>query len=186
MTDAALLETFVATFSRLDVLSQRNIPEELLVGALWEDDFPKWRPIKYTTASDALAKLYAGLKIPGMLPSLFEVFLISYRWLEVDLKLLRLFDNPPGPDLSGFQRRVSRDRVLFDFLAPRGLFQFGMAAGTNYDPVCFDLNNRDAAGDCPVLQLDHEDILSFGRTPKAVKLADSFRELVSKVIKLDE
>jgi hypothetical protein len=77
---------------------------------------------------------------------------------------------------------VTRDRALYDFLRPRKLFQFGMGADANYDPVCFDLRKLDLKQDCPVLQIDHEDIFQDIDPPSTMQLAESFHELVIKVI----
>jgi hypothetical protein len=51
-----------------------------------------------------------------------------------------------------------------------------------YDPVCFDLRRRSSTGDCPIVKIDHEQILCNWRIKKVGELAPSFRKLVESTI----
>ena len=95
MTDAELLERFVATFSMLDDLFvQGPVPPELDGGL---DDSPwarqKWRPSASRIDPSALNQAYGQL--PGRFPPLYEQLVLSYCWLEVELDdIVRLIDGP--------------------------------------------------------------------------------------------
>jgi hypothetical protein len=136
-------------------------------------------PQPVATPGAALEALNKGL--PGRLPRLFEALLSTYRWPEADLDSVFFFANPPGADLSGFVDQVLQDRGLADSLLPARLVQFGRGPGGSYDPVCFDLH-RSHAGDCPIVRVDHEEILCNCRIKVVGQLADTFRSLVTAIV----
>jgi hypothetical protein len=106
----------------------------------------------------------------------------TQRWAEIDLGLLGLLANPLGPGLAGLGEQISRDKGMQAILIPNKCLQFGRAPDLNYDAVCFDWSRRLHDGDCPVVQIDHEEILCNFRFRKVAELAPSFRELMQKVI----
>lgn len=138
------------------------------------------QPIPVETSVEALADLRA--MIPVSLPPLYERLLLSYRWPESDLGRFRLLANPAGPRLKGLLDELTRDAVLWNELTPRGWIRFGKGAGTNYDPVCFDIRQRRKDGDYRIVQLDHEQILCNARIKVVAELAPSFRELVESTV----
>jgi len=178
---AAMIKHLVDSFATLDGdLTNENVPELLRCGDVDKAGWSTWRPVRFSTPARHLVELYR--LIPGPLPPLFEELLLSYRWLEVDLRLLRLRPNPPGPGLVGFADSILEDVALTDYLFPRRLVPFGKGAGTNYDPVCFDLSKAGANCDRPVVQLDHEDILSSSVQVKEWMIAVTFRNLIDQVL----
>lgn len=70
------------------------------------------------------------------------------------------------------------DEHLSGPLLAAGFVQFGRPSGGSYDQVCFDLNKRTNAGECPVVQLDHEEALMGGRVQVVANFAPSFLALV--------
>jgi hypothetical protein len=109
---------------------------------------------------------------------LFERLLLNYRWPEADLDTMFVFPNPPGPGLLGFLQQPLIDKGLAEMLLPARLVQFGRAGGGNYDPVCFDLQAT-SDSDCPIVQIDHEEILCNFRIKRVSAIAPSFRDLVA-------
>jgi len=144
-----------------------------------DDEWPEWRPIAADVPREDLRKLYAF--VPGPLPPLYEMLITSFRWARVDVGPLRLLANLP-PSLDGLLEGITLDQGLFQTLVPAGFVQFGNASDVNYDPVCFDLQQRQADGDCAVVQFDHEEILCNGRLKKVEDLAPSFRALVTRIV----
>lgn len=188
MSDTKLLTQFVESFARLDeMLALEEVPDELLVKPqteTWESwrEFSRWQPFLVETDPAELESLYQ--KIGGTFPPLYEQLLLSYRWLEVDLKLLRLFANPPGDKFDGLSETIFADRGLAEVLIPAGYVPFGRSS-VNYDPMCFDLNNRLSAGDCPVVQFEHEAILCERQIGEQWQRWASFRDLMNEVVLLD-
>ena len=181
--DADLLERFVNSFHRFgELLAYEQVPPELdggLDDSRWARQ--KWRPAAIATDPAALAPLYR--KLPGRFPPLYESLALSYRWLEVELgDTVRLLSNPPGPALQGLLEYITVDRVFVKVLLPLGLIPFGRGCGGSYDPICFDIKHRNAAGDCPVVRVEHEAVLCDLRLGKTWQVAASFRDLVGTVV----
>jgi hypothetical protein len=156
------------------------VPAELATSEVNDLGMSRWSPVRFRTSSDALAILYGA--VPGPLPKLFELLLLSYRWLRVGIPGVTLFGNPPGPGLSGFEQEIMRDRYLYPVLFWQRLVEFGKAPGGSYDPICFDLK-RTKAGDCPIVRIDHESIFIEGRGAVVCEVAESFSVLAERVAK---
>lgn len=183
--DADLLARYVATFEKLDILHEFEVPEELRVGTY--DRGYWWRPMPFATEPSALQAMYRELGLPGSgstrFPSLYEALLLSYRWAKVDMGTYRLLANAPAADLSPLAASMRVDEYLRSTLLPNGYIQFGQGPDINYDPVCFDFRHRQKNGDCRIVQLDHEAILCYGRIEGMTELAPNFRSLVLDTIK---
>ena len=185
MNASLLLEQFVGTFHRFDHMDvTRNEPFsgdiELLLVSPWNQwGGAEWRPRRTDTPPAAMETLYQ--RVGGPLPPLYDELVRNYAWATVDLGTLRLLGNlPPVP--AGLERETTGDQVLFRMLSAEGFAQFGRGPDADYDPVCFDLNSRDADGDCRIVKFDHEDILIWERLTIVDVLAPSFRHLVDDVI----
>lgn len=181
--DAKLIQRFVDCFQRLDDSTYTHDeppPPELNLGPDPDDwNALRWAPAAITTPTEALNIF----PFTDSLPKIYLQIVLSYRWVEVDLHLLRFGGNPPGDGLQLLSESMFSDPVLTQTLKPNGYIRFGMAADC-YDPICFDLN-RALDGDCPVVQIDHESVLTHGKIGDVVTLFDTFRELVLAVLELD-
>jgi hypothetical protein len=138
----------------------------------------EWRPLKVAADYAALEGLLANL--PGRLPPLFELLLLSYRWAQVDVGLCELIANPPGPDLMGFLKEMSRDRGLWESLRPASYVQFGK--GYDYDPICFDMSAREKNGERKIVKISHEEILCNYRVKVVAEIAPTFEQFVVRSI----
>lgn len=181
----------MAAFGKLDNLvlcdEKQLLPPELDAG---NDDSPwarrRWKPAVASTNRAALAELHKAL--PASLPPLYEQLVLSYRWLEVELRdFAILFANPPGNGLKALLAKMTCDRAMTDVLFPLGLIPFGQASDGRYDPVCFDTARRAGRGDCPVMRIEHEAVLCNQRVSDSWEIAGSFRSFVEAVVaKADE
>jgi hypothetical protein len=182
--DSELIDAFVGSFEKLDDLSTNYeldpIAWQLAFGDLNQYGFKQWRPARVSTEQSSLEAIYANL--PTRFPPLYERLILSYRWAEVDLGLCRLLANPPGPNLAGLSEELSRHQSMQEILFRYKCLQFGKGSDLNYDAICFDWSRRAKDGDCPVIQIDHEEILSHFRFKKVAELAPSFRQLMLRVI----
>ena len=180
-----LLEQFISAFPKLDEMADFGdiypIVAELAVGESDQLGRTRWRPLRTATSSAALDLLYSAL--PARFPPLFERLVLSYRWADVDLQSYTLLANPPGPDLSRLLERISKDAALWESLRPAGYIQFAKGPDMDYDPVCFDIKRRKKNHDCPVVKIDHEEILCNNRIKIVGEIAPSFDELVRHTIR---
>lgn len=196
MTDAEMIDAFVNAFAQSDDLvlfRQFSLPRGVTVADVaplltedWQaddevDGWAKWRPIRVDIPPEELKILYRAVR--GPLPPLYERLVLSYQWAEVtrgDYRLLASF--PPTP--LGLVRALTVDRAIFTPLAEGNFVQFGRGADADYDPVCFDLNSRLPNGDCPIVKVNHEELLGRGRVHIVKNLAGSFRELIEGTIRV--
>jgi hypothetical protein len=180
VNDQQLVDEFVACFTRLDDLivhSRFDIPPEFQTD--WIDGFDRWRPLAVQTERAALAAVYRLL--PCRFPPLYERLILSYRWLGVDLRLLRLLPNLPGRTLEPLIHEIFRDRILVKILIPRGYIPFAMASDS-YDPICFDTTRPTKLGDYPIIRFEHESILCDEQIGYSEDLEPSFRSLVVGIL----
>lgn len=179
-----LIEQFIASFSKFDEMAVFReidpIAAELGIGKNDTFDRIPWRPSRSATSKAALEPLYADL--PARFPPLFERLTLSYRWAEVELDSYTLVANPPGPDLLRLLKELSRDPAFWEHLRPAGYIQFARGSDIDYDPVCFDIKRRKKNGDCPIVKIDHEEILCNNRVKVVKELAPSFDVLVRQTI----
>lgn len=188
MSDQKLLQQFVESFQRLDKMIARDgTPMELLIEQevdewdSWRDEL-KWQPKHIKTSPETLATLYS--RIAGRFPLLYEQLVLSFRWLEVDLKVIRLLGNPPGSDFTDLTEAIFNDPVIADVLIPAGFLPFARSS-INYDPICFDLNAMTSQCDCPIIQFEHEAILCHLKIGEHWQRWFSLRDLMNDVIFLD-
>ena len=179
--DADLLQRFVDSFARFDDMtcSHEDPPPPELSAGLDPDDWNilRWRPAAIATAPAALS----AIRRAGPLPEIFEQFVLSYRWLPVELERFRLLPNPPAADLRPLAEEMFADPVLNNTLLPAGFVRFALAPNECYDPICFDLN-RFAKGDCPIVRINHESVLMHDTLGEIDTIFGSFRELVNAVV----
>jgi hypothetical protein len=181
--DCELLDRFAQSFARIDdlIYSHDQPPPYTLADASASDDWGiiRWKPARLAVPRDGLNDLHRV----GHLPSLFEAFAESYAWLDVDLRVCRLFANPPAADLVALSNAMFADPVINNTLFPSRLVRFALASNCCYDPICFDLTRFDG-DDCPIVRLEHESILMHDRIGKRETVFDSFRDFVLTVIDL--
>jgi len=180
----ALLKEFVASFPKFDDMLAMDPTDEaewqLAIGDPDQYGCKRWRPANTDTDPKLLEPIYA--KLPARFPPLYERFVLSYRWAEVDLGSYRLRANGPGPDFSGLWREISEDEFLLETLIRSGYIPFGKGPDLDYDPVCFDLSVRNKNREFPIVKIDHEEILCRGRVKVLSKLANTFEALVIQTI----
>lgn len=77
-----------------------------------------------------------------------------------------------------FKERIFKDKGLAEALFPAGYLQIGNPHETDYDPICFDTKDRRSDGECPIVGIDHEEILCWSKTRVVKVIASSFLELI--------
>lgn len=175
--DEQLLAQFVAAFTELDgppYCHDSPPPDEFAAGVDPDDwNLIQWRPATVQTPQEALGVIHRGRR----LPLLFEQLVLSYRWPAVDIGVCRMLANPPGSGLEPLASAMFGDPVLTEVLLGSGFVRFALAGNGSYDPICFDSPGYND-GDCPIVRLDHESVLTNGEVGKAERVFESFRDLI--------
>jgi hypothetical protein len=142
----------------------------------WYDDEPlvEWRGSKAQLGE-------FEERVGGVVPDLFAQLILNYRWNAAECEWITLLANPPANGLAGLAEEVERDQLLFETLKSAKLVQLGRPVTGNYDAVCFD-TRRMHDRDCPVVRIDHEAALQFGKVSIAEEIAPSFVSLVETIL----
>lgn len=177
MRDDQLIADFMAALETDQFFDHRNPPPDELNAGIDPQDWNRlrWAPARIETSRSLLAPIYDRLRKP--FPPLYERFILTWRWLDVSTDLIRIFPNPPGPNLEGLERQVFNEPVFNQHLVAAGYIPFGLDINT-YDPVCFDTNRSLTDGDCMVVKFEHEAMLSFGRIGESWILWPSCRAMM--------
>jgi hypothetical protein len=106
---------------------------------------------------------------PIKYPKMFQSFLEKHLFSEFDIGPITIFSNIRGEDhnLLG----LLEDANLIPPLIEAGFLPFGRPSTGDYDPICFDARGLEDPIDAPVVQIDHESILSRNKIPKPNVLA---------------
>ncbi|MCE5229930.1 SMI1/KNR4 family protein [bacterium] len=117
-------------------------------------------------------------------PSLYYLFATRFQFPEFEVGGIMFFATAPNQDENEIHVRdkILRDPGLYPTCLSNGYLQFGNPFACNYDPVCFDTKFRKSREDCPIVQLDHEEILIYERIKIIKVIAPSMRAFMEKAI----
>ena len=181
MTDDALIDRFVEKLnaSGLESLPEHEVPSELRVGVPNDFGWCDWKIRGAVDRNPCVAALEQSLA-PYRFPKLYLSLISRYRFAEFAAgPIMFLANTGQGVfhELAAF-----KDPVMSPVLLNQGLLQFAQPESALYDPICFAAAKM-KNGDAPIVQIDHEDILSFNRKGRIVaEIAPSFRHFVEQVI----
>jgi len=127
---------------------------------------------------DWIASLEAQL--PAPFPPSYRALVTRFRFPAFEIPGMTLFGNAPDAIDPGWYHptAIFRDKDLSSDLLAHGLIQFGRDEFGGYDPVCFDTARPDEYGEYPVVQVDHESILSRYQLEVTREIAPSFAGLL--------
>ncbi|HVP42007.1 MAG TPA: hypothetical protein VMS96_01165 [Terriglobales bacterium] len=180
-TPNELIEEFVAALNSngLEPLFDDDVPQELRTKELSDiSDMFEWeiRPAESNPWVAALEDL-----LPHSFPMLYRSLIVHYRFAEFEAGPIMFFANTGTDVFHELSRCIVADEGMYPLLHRHGFLQFGQQSGGGYDPVCFD-TKRGKQGDAPVVQLDHEDVLTRDRIRVVAEIAPSFEQFVRRVI----
>jgi hypothetical protein len=183
MRDDELVDQFVEALNArgVEALDEERVPEELRTTNI-PDDFGEYEwKIRPATPNPWIAGLEKRIA-PHRFPKLFLSLISRYRFAEFEIGPILFFANTGQHVWRELSERIGGDRHMRPVLLGQGLLQFGNPYEANYDPVCF-ATKRAKNGDAPIVQIDHEDILSYNRQGRVVQeIASSFRNFLERVI----
>lgn len=150
------------------------VPKEMAVEQKSEDDWKEWKPIK-STLNDAILDAFET-KFKVKLPLSYRHFLKHKHFFELSLenRLVTLPSHLPNRKLDEI---IGQDIHHIDFIK-NGFIYFAYYQDSAY--LCFDTNDMDENGECPIVAFDHEQFY----LPEQVKEEDgnciyhSFEELL--------
>ena len=122
-------------------------------------------------------------KLGKRYPASFHSLLTRYQFIPFEIGGIQFFGNTGLNDIDEMAVAIFRDPIIAQTTQAHGYIQFACPADGSYDPICFDTSARAHNREYPIVHIDHEQILSFGRIGSpGVKVA-SFYKFVLGVIK---
>jgi len=115
-------------------------------------------------------------RLPARLPRSFSSLVKRYRFPTFQFKGVSFFSNLGTDDEEDLVKAVVKDKHLGAAVA-NGFVQIGRPDTGSYDLVCFNTRERRGA-ECPMVALDHEELLQHNRVRINHNVAESFAELV--------
>lgn len=138
-----------------------GVPPEMQVGTANAEGWVEWRVLPSSLEEAELAAFEAEFGVE--LPPVFRAYLLARFHLFHQVhsrrhdQLVLITDTPAGAPLQPL-------RDMFEAWQPltaAGLIPFA-DWGDGWGPMCFDAGQRQRDGDCPVVWLDHEALVSLG------------------------
>lgn len=123
-----------------------------------------------------------------ILPPSYRSLVTRYIFPAFEAGPLQLSGNTPeGIELYEFRERVFADPTFVDVLLAAGYIPFANPAGGSYDPICFDTRARKRkAAECPVVWIDHEEVLCYDRIKVLKQVSPSFELFVAEFVRAYE
>ena len=120
-------------------------------------------------------------KLPHPLPGLYRSLVNRYRFCNFEVGPVMFFANSGHKLFYELSTKSFEDPGLYPTLHRHGYLQFANPFEGNYDPICFD-TRRQKRGDAPIVQLDHEEILTRERISVVQEIAPSLSAFMRRAI----
>ncbi len=122
-------------------------------------------------------------KLGKRYPPSFHSLLTRYQFAPFEIGGIEFFANTGSDDIDEMSVAIFRDPIISQTTQAQGFVQFARPADGSYDPICFDTSAQAHNREYPIVQIDHEQILSFDRVGTPGVKAASFYQFVLGVIK---
>lgn len=118
-------------------------------------------------------------------PNLYCELCSNYAFPAFEVREIYLYGNSGDSSYSEeLSVRMFADPHMSPILLQNGLLQFGNPFVANYDPVCFDTTRAmKKTNDCPIVVLDHEELLQHSKIKVHTELSPSFEEYLKELVR---
>ena len=145
------------------------------------DAWTDWE-IHKTDNSGAIEALET--RIGRRFPYGFRSLITRYSFPAFECGPLLFYANTGENTHDDLTNRLFHDPHMSPVLLSAGYVQIGNPCRSNYDPICFA--PQPSQKESPLIQLDHESILQFGKIKRIKEIAPSFVHLLSRLVGTDE
>jgi hypothetical protein len=113
-------------------------------------------------------------------PASFRSLIARYCFPAFECGPLLLFGNTGENTFFELSSRLFQDPHMSPVLLKEGYIQVGNPHKYDYDPICF--MSTSSSGEPPLVQLDHEMTLQFGKVRVVKTIAPSFVHLLKRLV----
>ena len=118
-------------------------------------------------------------KLPRRLPRSFSSLVTRYCFLRFEFAELEFFANLDGQAEEELSVAAFKDKFLWQPALTQGFVQIGRPSSGSYDPICFDMRQKQPNREYPLVRLDHEELLQRERVRIVEKITESFLALIT-------
>jgi hypothetical protein len=122
-------------------------------------------------------------KLPRPLPPSYKSLVNRYIFPAFEIDSLILLANTGQTLYHEMSMAMVHDAVTSRVLLDKGFAQFALPQSADSDPVCFDLNAANAEGECPIVRINHQDIVVSSKVRVMDKLSPSFTVFVNAYLR---
>ncbi len=112
------------------------------------------------------------------LPPSYRSLVTRYIFPAFDVGDLTLLANTGRTLYHEMGMAMIHDRVLSEVLLKNGYAQFARPSSGEVDPIGFDFNRTTSDGECPIVRINHADIVAYTKITIMAEIAPSFSLLV--------
>lgn len=188
----AVLDRFAAQYHRWHVAAEEGddgVPPDMQAGPINAEGWVEWRLLPSTLTIAAVIELERRFGVE--FPPGFHAYLLARHHFYEQVASRRHSQSITLPVLSTVEPLAPLHEQLMSWqpLITAGYIPFA-EFGDSWGPICFDADNRLADGDCPVVWMDHEPLITLGPAkcgerhalePFVQPLYGSFRGLLGDV-----
>ena len=138
-----------------------GVPPEMQVGDVDEEGWVAWKVLPSTLNASEVEELEKEFGV--QFPPLFRAYLLARFHLFDQVhsrkynQLIFMSDTPSRKSLAEIRALIEGWQDLID----AGFVAFA-EWGDSWGPMCFDVEQRAADGDCPIVWMDHELLIPLG------------------------
>jgi hypothetical protein len=173
-----LIDSFVETINSTsrESLLQEDVPAFLREGDPDEYGYFNWKVCKTDCRKwiDPFEQ-----KVAKRLPSSYRSFISRYAFPAFQLGPIFFFGNTGDDFKWELSKRIFKDEFMSSRLLQSWYLQIGNPHKFNYDPICFDTKK---GMECPIVQIDHEELLCNSRIKVIREIAPSFSKFVQDFV----
>jgi hypothetical protein len=176
-----LIDRFVEKLRRagFEALYEDELPELLQRGERGASGFWSWEISKVDNSAWVAA---VEALLPKKFPPSYLSLVKRYLFPAFQAGPLFLFADTGLPVPNDLERYLRKEPRLFGFLVREGLIPFARPDAVQYDPICFDARGSSDGGEYPIVQVNHEQILSHARVEIKRELFSSFWKFVEEFV----
>lgn len=115
-------------------------------------------------------------------PTVARRFLDTHEFIGLEADSFCHYHNTDSDDPWSLPIAIFRDKFIIEPAVAAGFIPVGQPDEVNYDRICLDMN-RLSKGDCPLVQLDHEQLLQLGRVWIVKEVCPSYQHFIGTLKK---
>lgn len=179
MSIDTLIDAFVHQVNRAPRrrIREEDVPHPLREGGAEFGLYYEWT-IQRFERINWIAPIEEALHRP--LPPAYRSLVTRYIFPAFEVGPITLLANTGRTLYNEMFMEMLHDKVTSPILLQNGYAHFARPANGDADPICFDFNHPNVAGDCPIVRVSHQDLVATASIRVTDALAPDFTRLISR------